>query len=306
MGKRVCDIENCVDQVLARGLCSMHYQQARIAGRLDEIAPNPSTTCEQCGQLIPAGRRYGAKFCSVSCKDAASDARKYAVLVASRAARVTSCAWCKEELSEKRYGARYCSLACGDAWHNHQKALSAQRAKEAARQPCEVCGDLIPATRPANSIYCSLECKRHSQRSNHPTVSHATREYNRQYKYGISPEEFDAMLAAQGGGCAICGTTEWMGNGKVPHVDHDHATGRIRGILCGNCNLGIGKLGDDPVRLRAAAAYLEREPGQLTLFPWPSQPITPPALLHWAVAVVCDCLAVAPEAGRSSGVPGGD
>jgi hypothetical protein len=74
--------------------------------------------------------------------------------------------------------------------------------------------------------------------------------------YGISADEADAILAAQGGGCAICG--------RVPerlaslHLDHDHGTGAIRGFLCIDCNQGLGKLRDDPALLRAAADYVER------------------------------------------------
>lgn len=76
----------------------------------------------------------------------------------------------------------------------------------------------------------------------------------RQYKFGIAPGTWDAMLAAQGGGCAICGTTQWPGKG--PHGDHDHVTGRFRGILCHDCNLLLGNAKDDPARLRAAIEYL--------------------------------------------------
>ena len=82
-------------------------------------------------------------------------------------------------------------------------------------------------------------------------------------KYGLDQDEFDKLLTVQGGGCAICGTTEPGGNGW--HIDHDHACcdrpgscGRcVRGLLCPVCNLGMGIFKDDPVRLRKAAEYIE-------------------------------------------------
>jgi len=72
--------------------------------------------------------------------------------------------------------------------------------------------------------------------------------------YGIGIAEFDAMLAGQGGVCAICKKSDWPING--PHVDHDHATGRIRGILCHKCNAALGYLGDNHLIAQAAANYL--------------------------------------------------
>jgi len=79
--------------------------------------------------------------------------------------------------------------------------------------------------------------------------------------YGISLEEFKALKEAQGGVCAICkGPPKGRGaKNKDFTVDHDHDTGKVRGLLCGHCNRGIGMFLDDPQRLRAAAAYLEEE-----------------------------------------------
>jgi len=71
-------------------------------------------------------------------------------------------------------------------------------------------------------------------------------------KYGLTPEAFDALLASQGGGCAICGTAD------ADNVDHDHATGAVRGILCFSCNVGIGHLADED-RLTGALAYLDHD-----------------------------------------------
>lgn len=83
------------------------------------------------------------------------------------------------------------------------------------------------------------------------------RAYNLRAKYGIEPEDYERMLVKQGGGCAVCGATEADQLSRRLHVDHDHATGRVRGLLCGPCNHAIGKAGDDPERLRRMAAYLE-------------------------------------------------
>lgn len=82
-------------------------------------------------------------------------------------------------------------------------------------------------------------------------------------KYGISLEQYEAMLLDQGG-CAICGAQEAGGRGQRFHVDHNHmccpgqrSCGEcVRGLLCHGCNTGIGALGENVERLMAAAAYL--------------------------------------------------
>lgn len=73
-------------------------------------------------------------------------------------------------------------------------------------------------------------------------------------KYGITADEYDRRLDEQGGGCKICG--------KILQrvslaVDHNHKTGKVRGILCENCNRGLGMFKDDPNLLRSAIEYLE-------------------------------------------------
>ena len=75
----------------------------------------------------------------------------------------------------------------------------------------------------------------------------------RQYRYGITQEEYDKILKSQNNCCAICKIEFY----KTPHIDHCHETKIVRGLLCSNCNSGIGLLGDDPRRLRAATQYLE-------------------------------------------------
>jgi hypothetical protein len=71
-------------------------------------------------------------------------------------------------------------------------------------------------------------------------------------KYGITPEEYDALVKSQGGACAICGRKRKL------VVDHDHESGKVRGLLCDPCNLMIGRADDDPGALTRAIVYLTR------------------------------------------------
>lgn len=77
------------------------------------------------------------------------------------------------------------------------------------------------------------------------------------YKYGINPEDYDALFELQGGKCGVCGATEM----KLV-VDHDHSTGRVRGLLYDRCNHMIGHSRDNPDNLRSAIYYLEAPPAE--------------------------------------------
>lgn len=73
--------------------------------------------------------------------------------------------------------------------------------------------------------------------------------------YGISAEQYAEMVARQKGRCEVCDEAPDKGG---LHVDHNHATGAVRGLLCVRCNTALGKLRDDPRILRAGANYLEK------------------------------------------------
>lgn len=83
------------------------------------------------------------------------------------------------------------------------------------------------------------------------------RRKNLRESYGITLEDYDALLKDQAGRC-ICGTTKPGPRVRHFHVDHDHSDGSIRGLLCQDCNMAIGILSDDPERLELLAAYLRR------------------------------------------------
>ena len=87
--------------------------------------------------------------------------------------------------------------------------------------------------------------------NNPEKVRENSRRQSLRRKYGISQEDYEARLRAQGGACAICGATD-----RKLVVDHNHQTGRVRGILCFNCNLMIGHCGEIVATLEKAAKYL--------------------------------------------------
>jgi hypothetical protein len=108
-----------------------------------------------------------------------------------------------------------------------------------------------------------IECRReyevesyHKHKHKRPYDYETDKDRKLKATYGISYKEYKTMLEAQNGQCAICGTTS-TGNRKAFHVDHDHETGEVRGLLCGNCNSGIGNLRDDIGLLKRAIQYLE-------------------------------------------------
>jgi hypothetical protein len=77
-------------------------------------------------------------------------------------------------------------------------------------------------------------------------------------KYGISGEDYEAFLKSQNGVCAICSTHNVGGRHKFFHVDHNHKTRKVRGLLCSNCNRGLGLFKDDPKVLKKAIEYLNK------------------------------------------------
>lgn len=107
--------------------------------------------------------------------------------------------------------------------------------------------------RGANRVYCD-ECGGLDESAGRrKRIRHLT------HRYGLSITEYDAMLERCGGRCEACGE---FPSGDTPrqrilHVDHDHATGRIRGLICYRCNQALGYAGEDLTRLRRLIIYLE-------------------------------------------------
>ena len=105
-------------------------------------------------------------------------------------------------------------------------------------------------TRDGRHSYCK-PCHNARGKETYERLYGSTRHYHLKRRYGIGADEFDELVRQQGGVCAICGRAD------PEHVDHDHETGAVRGILCFNCNGGFGQFRDSIDALLSAASYLE-------------------------------------------------
>ncbi|MGW3896265.1 endonuclease VII domain-containing protein [Micromonospora profundi] len=122
---------------------------------------------------------------------------------------------------------------------------------------CPACGevkpfDAFPRNRADTSGYATYckPCHNTRTRETKERLYGGTREYHLRRRYGVGEKEFQELLAEQGGVCAVCGRPD------PEHLDHDHRTGWVRGILCFNCNGGLGQFRDSPMRLARAITYL--------------------------------------------------
>lgn len=148
---------------------------------------------------------------------------------------------CESPVLSYTASARFCSMVCQQ---RRNRPVQADRL-------CERSGCLRPVVGlRSDARYCSAKCR----------ASHAMRRYN----YGLTDEQFNIQIEAQGGVCAICQREPQLPD-RPWSVDHDHACcdGRRscgkcnRGLLCVPCNSAIGLLQDNSSLLRQAAIYLE-------------------------------------------------
>jgi hypothetical protein len=132
---------------------------------------------------------------------------------------------------------------------------------------CRGCGFVMAAdafwSDPSKADGIARKCKNcvTGFRKNSEVARETRRRHKRKYarrihlrkSFGLSEETYEAMLAAQGGGCAICASPR--GKRRLA-VDHCHVTGKVRALLCHACNVGIGHFRDDPALVARALDYL--------------------------------------------------
>lgn len=132
---------------------------------------------------------------------------------------------------------------------------------------CRVCGESLRArmvnsvNRPDGHLMICRGCNRSGNTARMRGWRERNPGYNRaEYfvkQYNLTLDEWEAMFDSQDGACAICTRDFDRDNTAAIHVDHNHETGEVRGLLCQKCNLAIGYLQDDSAASRRAAVYLE-------------------------------------------------
>lgn len=133
---------------------------------------------------------------------------------------------------------------------------------------CSDCGQLKPLSdfprnrsgRNGYASYCK-PCHNTRGRESRERLYGGGREYHLRARYGIGQADVDRMFAAQRGACAVCRKPD------PEHVDHDHRTGRVRGLLCFNCNQALGNVRDNVRVLRELIGYLHRAAAEAMTLP---------------------------------------
>lgn len=129
-----------------------------------------------------------------------------------------------------------------------------------AEPPAVTCLDCAPGSR--RSLVDGSRCATHA-RAHAKAVRALAAQRRRQRVYGLTAEQDERIIEWQGGRCAICRRA--TGASKALAVDHNHATGEVRGRLCSTCNQMIGRWGEDPLVFVRAALYLLAPPSRLAL-----------------------------------------
>ncbi len=183
------------------------------------------------------------------------------------------CKNCFKEFDRKpsdirRGRTKFCSMECSQEYKSSSSKKHAESVLKAGKKQCKMCGKtrllkFFPKSKKSATGYFSycINCRRDVNRNSDVKRSKGCKRKDfsrRAYlkrTYAITQEEYDEMWKKQGCKCAICGSSDTTK--KLPAIDHCHNTGKIRGILCENCNRGLGMFHDDIGKMQSAIDYLK-------------------------------------------------
>lgn len=164
--------------------------------------------------------------------------------------REKSCQVCGKAFKPTHPRQVYCKSPCVRV-----RDRDGKRTKPFLPRICKMCGvSYKQGSSIARLFYCSPECA--EKKRNTPDPFGKLR--RRAKRYGLTVEQYEELVCRQHGKCAICDVDAGGLQYGVLHIDHDHITQKVRGLLCHDCNRGIGIFKDNVKLLKNAAAYLEK------------------------------------------------
>jgi recombination endonuclease VII len=226
----------------------------------------PPIPCDICGIMFEP-YRASSKSCSQKCRN---------TTIPSTQRPEVNCVWCQKVFPSVNSLNKYCSTLCRDLFRADAKK------KHMPDKPCNVCSSMFTPVC-GSQVYCTDPCRvigmqrvrsrlravpenkekvhaynlDYHERNYSPGRS--AKEKNLRHCYGLAIEDFDAMLEAQKGLCCICGGPPPGKHGL--YVEHHHATGKIRGLVCILCNNVIGNCRESIEILDKVKAYLLKHNG---------------------------------------------
>lgn len=260
-----CEVEDCHEPLAVRKWCTRHYNSwlrtgepvRKRAGRTGPPPPGAeiTRTCTKCDTVKPLEDFSPAKLGKYGRRSQCKVCLQAAALVRRESKRTRPPLWARRPVGTP-----------GTAWCSKCKVFKEskffhldQRNSDGFKSQCRDCNKELAAHRDfSNNKYTLMWL-------NDPKAAAAyARRARLLRRYGITPEDYDRLLASQGGRCAICRSDDPRHGRKDPyfHIDHDHETKEVRGLLCSPCNTGLGGLGDSAHLLRIALEYLEKPPYQ--------------------------------------------
>jgi len=273
---KVCAESDCAEPVFVRGLCKRHYHRRWAAEKRPPKASGASVrdlccSVDECGD---SGYAQWPGESGVLCRRHYDRLRRRGTVGDPR--RGGGFPECAEDGCARPARSRRPGALCGA--HHQQEMRRARglqkpgpkpdpakaRSRYGAARANEGTRDGVVG-RPAKDWAAATHCRRgHAltpentyQRNRGGRLVKICRRCNRdaqiRLNYGLEPEDWDALLISQAGRCAVCADPM-----QVPYVDHDHETGKVRALLCRDCNTMLGYAQDDPAILRGAVEYLER------------------------------------------------
>jgi hypothetical protein len=131
---------------------------------------------------------------------------------------------------------------------------TSKKSKRGHEARCKACWNARDKAWRQNNAVSAKGYRERYKKNNRDRIAALTRKSALKQRYGITPDQYDAMMLNQGGCCAICKTAS--GTRRKLCVDHCHQTGKVRALLCDKCNSGIGAFKDDPALMIRAAEFV--------------------------------------------------